>query len=97
MSCPSRFNCPDCQQARSRPTHGGYRASCLGCRARALSRSIAGHNAIVKREPQALQDAIDKVHVDPLVRAEFRRAIWEWWRQDHPEQNNQPNQEAIPR
>lgn len=77
-------NCDDCRRART-GTWSIYRATCQGCKARGVARSMATFTAVREKDPKALQAMLARVF-PALPYEQARRLVWDWWLIDHPEQ-----------
>lgn len=80
------MTCEHCTAARQARWHGQYRTDCAGCLARSISRSLAMHNAVRLRTPEAFADLRETITrmlpAQPYEQA--RAAVIDWWRHDHP-------------
>ena len=80
-------DCTDCAEARLR-TWCGYRIGCNGCSARAVARSLAAFNALDTMgdgDAEPLRALIVQL-LPEMPYADARRLVWDWWRSDHPQQ-----------
>lgn len=80
-----QVTCPDCNEARAKLWHGGYRMACTGCSARAVARSLAAFDALDPAgsgDKDALRDLITRV-LPSTPYKHAREAVWAWWEQDH--------------
>lgn len=78
-------SCVECSAAREAVWYGGYRMQCVECTARALARSHLAHDAIRKGQPLGLREAISRA-LPNVAYADARRMVMDWWRVDHPQQ-----------
>lgn len=83
---PAPDDCPDCQQALAATWHGGYRANCMGCAARAAARTLAAINAdqpgVGPSDTADLRDTYARMLPGVPLR-DAHEAMLTWWRRDH--------------
>lgn len=79
------MSCHACDKARSNRYAGEYRMGCQQCVARGFARSTLAADAVRTRSTAELRKALDKAlpTMDPRLALQ---AVREWWKLDHPEQ-----------
>lgn len=89
MTAPA---CSHCARA-SAGVWFGYLASCEGCAARAVARSLCAFEAVRTRQSADLRAVLARVL--PAVPYEQARAlVWDWWRIDHKRNGDHHDQAA---
>ena len=84
--------CPDCTAAEADHHHGGYRADCLECSARALAHAPEGWRAARCLTNAPLREAILKLAERHQVMASvIQKRVWHWIARIH---NLNPSKDA---
>lgn len=80
------MSCIECRETEARQGHWHvYRTGCPGCTARAVARSQAAFDAIVRSDPAELRDMLKRMF-PTMAYADARALVWAAWQIDHPAQ-----------